>query len=180
MPKTKSSEEARVSPTRFKNPQIIEMKSRKMAVVVTRGDPNVVSAKVLPALYGSVYKLKFQLKSKGADFKVRALCARWPDAHLVPKDQWTGIWGLQVPDDVTELPQKTPEIQVKLETWKYGKVAQILHLGPYSEEGPTVARLHQFIQDEGYQIAGSHEEEYLTRPTAKVPKTLIRYPIKKA
>jgi len=156
------------------------MKPRKMAVVVTKGDPNVVSAKVLPALYGSVYKLKFQRKRQGADFKVGALCARWPNAHLVPKNQWTGIWGLQVPDDVIELPQTTLEIQVKFETWTYGKVAQVLHLGSYSEEGPTIARLHQFIQEEGCQIAGSHEEEYLTRPTAKVPKTLIRYPIKKA
>jgi len=58
-------------------------------------------------------------------------------------------------------------------------VAQILHIGPYSEEGATVERLHKFIADSGYEIAGVHEEEYLTKPEAKVQKTIIRYPIKK-
>lgn len=55
---------------------------------------------------------------------------------------------------------------------------QIPHLEPYSEEPPTIARLHEFIAANGYQIAGDHEEEYLTRPTAKVPKTIIRYPVR--
>lgn len=54
-----------------------------------------------------------------------------------------------------------------------------MHLGPYDAEMPTVERLHQFIAEKGYEIAGAHEEEYLTRPTAKVPKTIIRYPIRK-
>ena len=160
-------------------PEILEMKPQKMAVVYTKGDPNKVADKAMPALYGSVYKLKFKLKKKGVTFKVGKLKARWPDAHLLPKDQWTGIWGIPVPEDTTSLPQKVPEIEVKLETWNYGTVAQILHVGPYSEEEPTVKRLHEFISKNGYEIAGAHEEEYLTTPKAKVQKTLIRYPIKR-
>jgi len=31
----------------------------------------------------------------------------------------------------------------------------------------------------GYEIGGVHEEEYLTTPDAKVPKTIIRYAVKK-
>jgi len=58
-------------------------------------------------------------------------------------------------------------------------VAQILHIGPYSEETATVERLHKFIAENGYKIAGIHEEEYLTKPEAKVQRTIIRYPIKK-
>jgi len=58
-------------------------------------------------------------------------------------------------------------------------VAQILHIGPYSEEIATVERLHKSIADSGYEIAGVHEEEYLTRPEAKIQKTIIRYPIKR-
>jgi hypothetical protein len=160
-------------------PQIIKMRSQKMAVVRTEGDPNIVAAKVLPALYGSVYTLKFSLKKKGADFKVGALRARWPNAHLAPKNKWIGIWGLPIPADTKTLPQKVAGVEVKIETWKYGTVAQILHIGPYSEELPTVQRLHQFIVESGYEIAGTHEEEYLTRPTARVQKTIIRYPIRK-
>jgi hypothetical protein len=160
-------------------PEILEMKPQKMAVVYTKGDPSKVAEEALPALYGSVYKLKFELKRKGVTFKVGKLRARWPDAHLLPKDQWAGIWGLPVPEDTTSLPQKVPEIEVKVETWNYGTVAQILHVGPYGEEEPSVKRLHDFIFKKGYDIAGVHEEEYLTTPKAKVQKTLIRYPIRK-
>ena len=161
-------------------PELIEMPSQKVAVVTSKGAPSVVGEQVLPALYGSVYTLKFDLKKKGLEtFKVGVLRARWPDAHLLPKDQWTAHWALPVPNDAAELPQKKPDAEVKLETWDYGTVAQILHIGPYSEEGPTVALLHKFIADNGCEIAGPHEEEYLTRPDSKVVKTIIRYQVRK-
>ena len=160
-------------------PKIVEKEPQTVAVVVSKGDPNVVGDQALPALYGAVYTLKFQFKKSGkGDFKVGGLRARWPDAHLLPKDQWTGIWALPIPEGTTELPKKVPEPEVRIEVWEYGTVAEILHFGPYSEEGPTVERLHKFIEESGYEIAGVHEEEYLTRPTAKVPKTIIRYPIR--
>ena len=163
-----------------KEPKILEMPPQKMAVVYAKGAPDKVFPEVMPALYGSVYTLKFDLKKKGLPtFKVSGLRARYPDAHLVPKEEWTHIIGLPIPEDTTSLPQKVPGTEVKLETWEYGTAAQILHLGAYDQEGPTVERLHKFIEDSGYEIAGIHEEEYLTTPDAKVPKTLIRYPIKK-
>jgi hypothetical protein len=75
--------------------------------------------------------------------------------------------------------QKKPGIEVKIETWEYGTTAQILHLEPFSTEVPTTARLHAFIEETGYEIAGPHEEEYLTTLDAKNQKTLIRYPVHK-
>ena len=163
-----------------KEPQILEMPPHKMAVVSGKGTPDKVFSELMPALYGSVYTLKFDLKKKGLPtFKVSGLRARYPDAHLVPKEEWTHIVGLPIPEATTLLPQKVPSIEVKVETWNYGTVAQILHLGPYDQEEPTINRLHQFIEENGYEIAGAHEEEYLTTPDAKVPKTLIRYPVRK-
>ena len=162
------------------DPQILEMTAQKMAVVRAKGAPDKVFSDFLPALYGSVYTLKFDLKKKGLPtFKVSGLCARYPNAHLVPKEEWTIIVGLPIPEDTISLPQKVPNIEVKIEPWQYGTVAQILHLGPYDQECPTVERLYQFIKDSGYEVAGVHEEEYLTSPDARVIKTLIRYPIKK-
>ena len=162
-------------------PQILELPSQKMAVVYGKGAPDKVFPQLMPALYGSVYTLKFDLKKKGLPtFKVSGLCARYPDAHLVPMDKWTHIIGLPIPEDTTSLPQKVPGIEVKLETWEYGTVAQIIHLGPYDQEYATVNRLHKFIEGSGYQIAGVHEEEYLTKPDAKVVKTIIRYPVRKS
>ena len=163
-----------------KEPQILEMPSQKMAVVYGKGAPDKVFSELMPALYGSVYTLKFDLKKKGLPtFKVSGLRARYPDAHLVPKEEWTHIIGLPVPEDTDNLPQKVPTTEVKLETWEYGTVAQILHLGPYDQEEPTIYRLHRFIEDNSYEITGMHEEEYLTSPDAKVIKTIIRYPVRK-
>ena len=170
-----------MAPRKLKTePQILEMPPQKMAVVYGKGAPDKVFSDVLPALFGSVYTLKFDLKKKGLPtFKVSAPRARYPDAHLMPMENWTIITGIPIPGDTASLPQKVPGIEVKLETWQYGTIAQILHLGAYDQEQPTIERLHQFIADSGYQIAGVHEEEYLTNPDAKVIKTIIRYPIKK-
>jgi len=162
------------------DPQILEMPPQKMAVVQAKGVPAEVFSQLMPALYGSAYTLKFDLKKQGLPtFKVSGLRARYPDAHLVPQDEWTIIVGLPIPEDTTSLPQKVPGIEVKIESWEYGTVAQILHLGAYDQEGPTIERLHQFIEESGYDIAGAHEEEYLTSPDAKVIKTIIRYPVRK-
>lgn len=160
-------------------PEIVRMPTQKLAVVRTVGDPNVVAGDAMKALFGAVYTLKFDLKKKGRDFKVRGLRARWPNVHIAPKDEWVGLWGLPIPSATRSLPQKHPEVEVRIEKWQYGTVAQILHRGPYAEEAPTVDRLDDFIAARGYEVAGPHEEEYLTRPTAKVPKTIIRYAVRK-
>lgn len=162
-------------------PEIAELPARKMATVTSKGDPNVVGEQIFKPLYGAVYTLKFDLKKRGQEtFKVTGLRARWPDAHLLPKDQWTGHWALPIPDDTQTLPKKSPEdADVAIATWEYGTVAQVLHLGPYLEEGPTVAALHKFIEESGYRLIGEHEEEYLTSPKAKVMKTVIRYRVEK-
>jgi len=158
----------------------MEMPPQKMAVVTGKGAPDKVFAELMPALYGSAYTLKFDLKKKGLPtFKVSGLRARYPDVLDVLKEEWTHIIGLPVPEGTTSLPQKVADIEVKLETWDYGTVAQILHLGTYDQEQANIELLHKFIEDSGYEIAGFHEEEYLTTPNAKVPKTIIRYPIKK-
>ncbi|MBA7486430.1 hypothetical protein ES707_21989 [subsurface metagenome] len=163
-----------------KEPQILEMPPQKMAVVHGKGTPDKVFSELMPTLYGSVYTLKFDLKKKGLPaFKVSGLRARYPDAHLVPKEEWTHIIALPIPEDTTSLTQKVPGIEVNIETWDYGTVAQILYVGSYAEEGPTVERLHKFIEENGYQLAGDHEEEYLTTPDAKNPKTIIRYQVRK-
>jgi len=86
-----------------------------MAVVYMKGDPSKVMPEFLPALYGSVYKLKFELKKKGAESKVDKLRARYPNAHLVPKDERLGICGLPIPEDTTSIPQKVSGIEVQIE-----------------------------------------------------------------
>ena len=161
-------------------PKILQMPPQKMAIVRGKGSPDEVFPKLMPALYGSVYTLKFGLKKEGLPtFKVTGLRARYPDAPTVPKSEWTLIVGLPIPEDTISLPQKVAGVEVKLETWQYGTVVQILHLGTYDQEEASIERLLKFIQDSGYETASDHEEEYLTRPDAKVVKTIIRYEVRK-
>ncbi len=164
---------------RVRDPHLVEMASQRMAVVRTVGEPNAVGGKALPALYGAVYTLKFALKKQGDDFKIGALRARWPNAHLAPKDEWVGHWALPVPPGTVAVTPKIPGVEVIIEDWEYGTVAEVMHVGPFATEGSTVERLHAFVTENGYELAGAHEEEYLTRPEAKVQKTIIRYPVRK-
>jgi len=170
-----------MTPRKLKtDPIILEIPSQKMAVVQGKGSPDKVFAGIFPALFGSVYTLKFALKKKGLEsFKVSCPRARFPNAHLYPKGEWLIIAGIPIPENTTSLPQKEPGTEVRIETWEYGTVAQTLHVGPYDQVKDTIDRLHQFITANGYEIAGPHEEEYQSKPDAKVIKTLIRYQVRK-
>jgi len=167
---------------RANKPELTTAQPITVLTITSVGDPNE-SERYFKALYGTAYSTKFKVyKPMGKDMMFGKLIGRWPDAHLKPKDQWTGIWGLPVPDFVRQedLLQKDAKLPIAVEVWKYGDVAQILHKGPYDQEGPTVMQLHTFIKDSGYEIDGnSHEEVYLTSPDAKDQKTLIRYKVKR-
>ena len=163
------------------DPEIVELPARTMAVVHTTGDPNELGERVFKALYGSAYTLKFDLKKQGIEFKMEPPRARWfagASWKETPREQWEAAWGLPIPEGTTEVPQKVPEPTVTVETWEYGTVAQILHLGDYADEQPTIDRLHAFIAEQGYEICGPHEEEYCSMPGAKVQKTVIRYQLR--
>ncbi len=168
----------RVRPTQ---PHLARKARQKMAVVEARGDPNESLPRVLPVLYGSVYRLKFGLKRAGkATFKVGALTARWPIGLDTPREEWVGRVGLAIPAGTPCLEQTNGGIVVEMETWDYGsQVAEIMHIGPYAEERPAIDRLLAFISANGYEVAGAHEEEYLTSPNAKIQKTIIRFPVRK-
>ena len=95
-----------------------------MAVVRGQGAPDKVFPALMPALYCSVYTLRFALKKQGLPvFKAGPPRSRYIDAHLVPMEKWTHVIGMPVPENTTSLPQKVPGVEVKLETWEYGTVA---------------------------------------------------------
>ncbi|HCD31688.1 MAG TPA: hypothetical protein DER01_04730, partial [Phycisphaerales bacterium] len=73
--------------------------------------------------------------------------------------------------------------QIRFETLDEGLCVQVLHVGPYSEEGPILKQMHeQFIPDNGYAMTGKHHEIYLGDPRKTAPqklKTILRQPIRK-
>jgi hypothetical protein len=157
----------------LKTPRLTTMARQKMIVVEAKGDPNVVGKDA----FGLLFKTFFSLEG----VRMAAPRARWHNIAAAPKDQWEGLYGLPIPDSITRLPEGIQGVRV--EDWDYGEVAEILHIGPYSEEPPNILKLHDFIRDSGYVVAGPHEEEYLKGPgLAASPAdywTIIRYPVKK-
>jgi len=166
----------------LKEPKINNIPAQKMLVVEVKGDPNEAGKKAFSTLFKTYYKIKKQMKG----FEMSAPKARWPKPFNTPKNEWIGLYALPIADTVSELPkQDDASVQVRIETWEYGDVAEILHIGPYGDETPTIEKLYKFIDDSGYKISGPHEEEYLKGPgmffkgNPKNYKTIIRYTVKK-
>ena len=163
-------------------PQIIDKAPQKLLVYEVVGNPNEVGGEAFGALFSTFFKLK---KDHKMDMAVPR--ARWPKPLETPKDEWLGIYAMPVNDSVMEIPEKVQMEypKLKLETWKYGMTAEILHIGSYASEPATVEKLHKLIEVEGYEISGPHEEEYLKGPGMFGPGnpdkyyTIIRYPVRK-
>jgi hypothetical protein len=69
--------------------------------------------------------------------------------------------------------------KVRLKRFREGTVAQILYFGPYSQEGPTIRRMHEFIDQLGGSLSGKHHEIYLGDPRRSAPeklRTILRQP----
>ena len=175
------------SPAQFeylKDPQVRILPDLKVLQVEAKGEPGVVAGQA----YGLLFKTYFQLKGVPKGPQQPAPRARWPLPLDTPKGEWIGRYAMPVPENVDALPSQadgTAGLRVELTTWEYGDVAEILHVGPYDREEPTVARLTQFIKDCRYEIVGDHEEEYLKGPgmfgkgNPQKYLTIIRYRVKK-
>ncbi len=88
--------------------------------------------------------------------------------------------GFEEKELAVEVFDHTPELGcgITLETWYGHLVAEIVYEGPFGEaQVEEVKRLHRFISDCGYEIAGDAEEEYLTRPGEEPQRTIVRYEI---
>lgn len=110
--------------------------------------------------------------------------AKWRSMIMQPEfvNEKVFEWAL------TEVHKKKPEVEIKnaqLITYKEGLCVQILHVGPYKEEGKSINKLHTFIQDNGLLLDmnedRTHHEIYLSDPKKVSPekiKTILRLPIK--
>ncbi|MEE8400218.1 MAG: hypothetical protein V3S89_14490 [Desulfobacterales bacterium] len=165
-------------------PRMTSMPAQKMIVVEAKGDPNEVAGKAFGLLFETFYKVKGDVEG----MSMAAPRGRWAIPVEAPKSQWIGQYGLPVPQQLNRLPdiEADPGYSVSLEIWDYGDVAEILHIGAYDKEEPTIARLAQFIEDSGYVIIGEHEEEYVKGPgmffkgNPEKYYTIIRNRVKKA
>lgn len=167
-----------------------------------KGDPNTSLAykEAIEALFTLSYTLKFMIKKgeQEIDYGVMPLEGLWWADDMSKFDQnkkedwkWTAMI-MQPEVVINELVAKAIEevrkkknpkalSKIRFGTFSEGKAAQTLHIGPFSEEGPTNKKVHDFIIDNGHKLSGKHHEIYLSDIRRAAPekwKTIIRQPYK--
>ena len=112
--------------------------------------------------------------------------ARWPISTDVSMDEWIGIYALPLNIDIESIPvSEKISPNARIEEWYGGEVAEILHIGAYEDETPTIVKLTTLIDEQGYEITSLHEEEYLKGPRMLIKgnpakyRTIIRYEVSK-
>lgn len=164
------------------------------------GDPNANPdyQDAIEALYAVSYGIKFMVK-KGAlaiDYGVMPLEGLWwadDMSRFSTEDKSSWKWTMMISQPafvtremvelaISEVKRKkklTAIVKLRLESFAEGKCAQIMHIGPFTEEGPTVEKVHQFIALHS-QPVGKHHEVYLSDIRKAAPekwKTIIRQPM---
>lgn len=180
-------------------PEIVEVPELNFLMVDGRGAPETSNdfQAAIGALYPLAYGAKFALKRSGVETRVMPLEALWwtsSSGAFVPEelDKWRWTAMIMQPEPVTadlidkvraDAMRKKPNpilAKVELKAFREGLCAQVMHLGPYSAEKPTIEKLHAFIAAEGYRLSGKHHEIYLGDPRRAAPeklRTIIRQPI---
>ena len=179
----------------------VEVPALNFLMVDGIGDPNTspAYAQAVEALFAVSYGAKFLVKKgpQALDYAVMPLEGLWwADDMAVfaggDKSQWQWTMMIMQPAFVsretihqamadTQKKKNLPAIdRLRLEAFHEGPCAQLLHVGPFSEEGPSIERLHAFI-DARSGRTGRHHEIYLSDIRKAAPekwKTIIRQPMR--
>lgn len=182
---------------------VVDVPPMNFLMIDGHGDPNTAQeyADAVEALYAVAYKLKFMSKKElGGDYVVPPLEGLWwaedMETFTTKRDKSAWDWTMMImqPEWITqkmfeealkqvEKKKNLPALsKLRLETYHEGQAVQIMHIGSYDDEGPTIARMHASIDENGYEPAGKHHEIYLGDPRKVAPeklKTVLRQPVRK-
>jgi len=190
-------------------PSLVTVPPMNYLAVRVSGDPNREDSEYkqsIGLLYGVAYTIKMSPKSGHAmegyfDYVVPPLEGFWwqegvAGIDYAHKEAFRGISVIRLPDFVTRADfdwaveeaarkKKTDFSRVEFMTYDEGLCVQCMHIGPYDEEPATVARMHQFMAEQGYalDLSGTrlHHEIYLSDARKTAPeklKTVVRHPVK--
>lgn len=191
-----------------KNVELVDVPAFKYVMVdgtVPAGVPVADApefAEAMTAMYGMSYTLKFASKLRKEnpiDYTVMALEALWwvegGEFEFGRKQDWRFTALMMQPDHITtemyqqaleQLKKKKPSqglAKLRFETFHEGLSVQVMHIGPYSAEQPTIERMKAFMKENGLVRNGHHHEIYFGDPRRSAPeklKTILRQPVKKA
>jgi hypothetical protein len=165
------------------------------------GDPNSSRTyrEAIEALFSVSFTLKFMIKRLDPedDYTVMPLESLWwtkESGFVSFEDRSAWRWTAMIaqPGTVTEelvrkasteaaARRRLPALsKMRLERFREGLCAQMMHVGSYADEEPTIEKLHAFIAEHDYPFRGKHHEIYLSDPKRCAPdrlKTVIRQPV---
>ncbi len=190
-----------------KQVEVVEVPEFKFAMIDgeiepgMRPDTSPAFGEAMEALYGISYTLKFMSKLRSQDpidYTVMALEGLWwvegSEFDITNPEGWKWRMMILQPDHIStemyleavqQLKQKKdpPALpRLRFESFREGLSIQIMHVGPYSEELGTIAKMDAFAQEHGYRMHGKHHEIYLGNPMRANPerlKTILRHPVTK-
>ena len=183
---------------------VVDVPAMNFLMIDGHGDPNTAQEykEAVEALYAVAYKAKFFSKNMlDRNYVVPPLEGLWwaedmeSFTRLRDKSAWDWTMMIMTPEWVTQdmSAQAAEEARaskglpalpkLRLENYDEGLAVQIMHIGTYDEEGPTLARLrNEWIPDNGYTENGKHHEVYISDPRRTAPeklRTVLRQPIRK-
>lgn len=180
----------------------VDVPAMNYLMVDGKGDPNNSQefADAITALFSVAYTIKFMLKKgvQAIDYGVMPLEALWwadDMSKFSGEDKSNWLWTAMIvqPLFVAEelvgvaiaevKKKKNPAAlsRLRFESFDEGLCAQTMHIGPFSEEGPTIEKVHRFIEEAGCTRVGKHHEIYLSDIRKAAPekwKTVVRQPMR--
>jgi hypothetical protein len=180
--------------------ELIRVPPMKYIMVDGAGEPGGKSFQdAMGVIYNLAYTMKFRSKKlQKKDYNVMAPEGLWwMKGKLDPSKPKKWLWTLMVvvPDFITPkvFSDTVEEVRKKknppgldrahLETFDESLCVQTMHIGPYSAETETIARMEAFAKKSGYKLVGKHHEIYLGDPRRAAPsklRTILRHPVAKA
>ena len=178
--------------------ELITPPRMKYIMVDGEGDPQGDSfQQAMGVLFGLAYTLKFRSrKQMKKDYNVMTPEGLWwfRGGGFDPSRRRDWLWTLMVvvPDFITDSMFNEAKLELRekknppgldkarLESFDEGLCAQTMHLGPYSAESESIARLETFAKAHGYRMVGKHHEIYLGDPRRPRPsklRTILRHPL---
>lgn len=183
----------------LKKIEFVNVPSLNYLMVYGKGEPGGREyTDAVQALYPVAYTIKFSIKKNvGIDYGVLPLEGLWWAEDMTDfvkgnRERWQWTMMIMQPEFVTRevvdeaitqvKAKKDPAAleKVEFQSFTEGRCAQTLYIGPFSEEGPTVQKVHDAIENEGYSLTGKHHEVYLSdirRASPDKLRTIIRQPM---
>ncbi|MET0781919.1 MAG: GyrI-like domain-containing protein [Microbacterium sp.] len=177
--------------------EVVDVPRLRYLMIDGHGDPNTPAFEdALTTLYSVAYALKFLSKKEAdRDYVVMPLEALWwaddLSSFTVDRDKSRWDWTAMIltPEWITEdqfarakAKAAAPAIdRLRLEWLDEGRCVQVLHVGPYDDEGTVLDRLHhEFVPSHGLRMTGKHHEIYLSDARRADParlRTILRQPV---